>query len=166
MTASTSAPSAAPVSPVALSLAPDLSRRAPRSPRCRLGGYVHLPRLLDKTRAHIAGTPGEYHFNCPIDRQFFDFTGVDAEAFRAAAAEGRSDGEMLEWVRGHARHVRAEWEIEAWAAHQERRQPASDSDTLAFFAGLLGELSKTRTDIRSWFDLLDLDDHVSFGGSA
>jgi NAD(P)-dependent dehydrogenase (short-subunit alcohol dehydrogenase family) len=26
--------------------------------------------------------------------------------------------------------------------------------------------SKVREDIKTWFDLLDLDDHVSFGGDA
>ena len=33
---------------------PDLSQHPPRSPRTRLGGYAHLPRLLDKARAHAA----------------------------------------------------------------------------------------------------------------
>jgi hypothetical protein len=41
--------------------APDLSQHPPRSPRARLGGYVHLPRLLDKARAHLAGRMGEYN---------------------------------------------------------------------------------------------------------
>ena len=34
---------------------PDLTKRPPRSPRARLGGYVILPRMLDKGRAAIAG---------------------------------------------------------------------------------------------------------------
>jgi len=35
-----------------------------------------------------------------------------------------------------------------------------------FFNGLLAKLGKERDDIVSWFDLLDLDDYVSFGGKA
>ena len=31
---------------------PDLRQRPPRSPRVRLGGYVILPRMLDKGRDH------------------------------------------------------------------------------------------------------------------
>lgn len=31
--------------------APNLTQRAPRSPRVRLGGYTILPRMLDKARA-------------------------------------------------------------------------------------------------------------------
>ncbi|MGA2555621.1 MAG: DUF5069 domain-containing protein, partial [Verrucomicrobiota bacterium] len=43
----------------------DLTQRPPRSPRVRLGGYVILPRMLDKGRAAINNKAGEYHFNCP-----------------------------------------------------------------------------------------------------
>ena len=42
----------------------DLSKRPPRSTRTRLGGYVLLPRIIDKCRAVIAGTrrsPHEIH---------------------------------------------------------------------------------------------------------
>jgi hypothetical protein len=42
--------------------APNLTQRPPRSPRVRLGGYVLLARLLDKGRAELAGTAGEYKF--------------------------------------------------------------------------------------------------------
>ena len=35
--------------------APDLTQHPPRSPRGRLGGYVILPRCLDKGRATLAG---------------------------------------------------------------------------------------------------------------
>ncbi|MDR3457959.1 MAG: hypothetical protein P4N60_10970 [Verrucomicrobiae bacterium] len=36
----------------------------------------------------------------------------------------------------------------------------------AFFAEYLGRLSKTREDIKTWFEFGELDDHVSFGGKA
>ena len=87
--------------------APDLTQFPPRSPHVRLGGYVHFPRLLDKARAEIAGKIGEYHFNCPLDRHFFDFTGVGPEALLAELKLGRSDSQMLEWVGGHTRRLRA-----------------------------------------------------------
>src|SRR6202044_3130060 len=41
---------------------PDLTKFPPRSGRVRLGGYVILPRCLDKGRATLAGKNGEYHF--------------------------------------------------------------------------------------------------------
>ena len=53
------------------SLAPDLANGAyPRSPRTVLGGYVVAARTLDKCRAVLAGTNGEYHFDCPLDNFF------------------------------------------------------------------------------------------------
>src|SRR4029434_4797383 len=65
------------VSPDVVKLAaPDLTQRPPRSPRSRLGGYSVLPRALDKARATLAGTHGEYHFNCPVDRHFLRFVGI------------------------------------------------------------------------------------------
>jgi hypothetical protein len=146
--------------------APDLTVRPPRSLRCRLGGYTILPRMLDKCRAVIAGTAGEYHFNCPLDQQFIAFVGIDAVAFKAELSLGRTDTEMLNWVQKNAAHPRADWEIEAWSNYQQRRQPLSDPDTLSFFSGLLATISTSRTDVHAWADLLDLDDHVSFGGTA
>jgi hypothetical protein len=41
-----------------------------------------------------------------------------------------------------------------------------DSETRGYFDGLIPESAKEREDITSWFDVLDVDDHVSFGGKA
>jgi hypothetical protein len=43
-----------------MNMHPDPTQRPPRSPRVRLGGYVILARILDKGRAELAGTAGEY----------------------------------------------------------------------------------------------------------
>ena len=146
--------------------APDLTRRAPRSPRTRLGGYSHLPRLLDKCRAGLAGLIGEYDYNCPRDQQFFAFSGIDAEALKVAAATGKGDQEMLEWVQANAGKKRDAWEIQAWSEWMDNFNPASDPGTAGFFANALAQLSTARKDIHSWSDLLELDDHCSFGGQA
>ena len=50
--------------------------------------------------------------------------------------------------------------------HHDRRGPDSDAETLAFFANYVGKLTKTREDIKTWADLLDLDDYVTFGGKV
>ena len=82
----------------ALNHAPNLTQRPPRSPRARLGGYVMLARILDKGRAEIAGTAGEYKYNNPMDHHWFRFTGLTAEALKAQLATGKGDGEMLAWI--------------------------------------------------------------------
>ena len=91
--------------------APDLTKRAPRSVRARLGGFVILPRMLDKGRAEIAGTNGEYHYNCPLDKHFLGFVGVDPAALREQLALGKGDGEILQWIGAHATHPRSALEI-------------------------------------------------------
>ena len=146
--------------------APDLTKRPPRSPRCRLGGYAILPRMLDKGRAEIASTSGEFHYNCRLDQHIINFLGFDPEALHEQLAAGKGDGEILEWINSNAKHKRSPWEIEQWSDFQQRRGPDSDAETLIFFGELLSKFSKTREDIKTWADLLDLDDHVTFGGKA
>ena len=146
--------------------APDLTKRPPRSPRCRLGGYAILPRLLDKGRADIAGLNGEFNFNAPLDQHIINFLGLDIVALREQLAAGKGDGEILEWINANAKHKRAPWEIEQWSEFHEHRGPDSDAETLAFFADYVGKFSKTREDIKTYFDVVDLDDHVLFGGKA
>ena len=146
--------------------APDLTKRPPRSPRCRLGGYAILPRLLDKGRADIAGLNGEFNYNAPLDQHIINFLGLDVAALREQLAAGKGDGEILEWINANAKHKRAPWEIEQWSEFHEHRGPDSDAETLAFFADYVGKFSKTREDIKTYFDVVDLDDYVTFGGKA
>ena len=144
---------------------PDLTKQPPRSPRVRLGGYVLLPRMLDKGRASLAGKNGEYNYACPLDQRFLEFTGVDAKALKKQLAVGKSDGEILKWISTNAKHKPTAPEIEAWSAWQERRAP-DNPDSRAFFNDLHSQSAPKRTDIANWFDLLDVDDYVSFGGKA
>jgi uncharacterized protein DUF5069 len=144
----------------------DLPQRPPRSMRSRLGGFVLLPRILDKGRAKLAGKNGEYNYNSPTDQHLVRFLGLDLEALLNKLATGKADGEILEWVQAHAKTPRDPWEIEAWSAYMEKRGPDSDAETLSGFAEYVGQHSKTREDIKTWFDALDLDDFVSFGGKA
>lgn len=57
-------------------LALDLTKQFPRSPRELLAGYVIAGRAVDKCRAVLAGTGGEYHSGCPVDAMFLDFAGI------------------------------------------------------------------------------------------
>jgi hypothetical protein len=146
-----------------LSDAPDLTQRPPRSPRVRLGGYVLLPRLLDKGRATLAGKNGLYEYACPLDQRFLSFTGIDPEKLKEQLALGKGDGEVLQWITENSANKRNEWEIAQWSAYIEQRAPG-DLESKEFFNEELAKLSKTREDIQTWADLLDLDDYVSYGG--
>ncbi|HVY72090.1 MAG TPA: DUF5069 domain-containing protein [Verrucomicrobiae bacterium] len=146
--------------------APDLTQRPPRSMRIRLGGYALLPRMLDKGRATLAGKNGEYHYNCPLDQHILNFLGVDPEALKAELAKGKGDWEILEWINANAKHKRTPWEIEAWSHYQCTRTVDSDAETVDFFYSLVKKANPAREDIKSWSDVLDLDDYVTFGGKA
>ena len=144
---------------------PDLTKQPPRSPRVRLGGYAILPRCLDKGRATIVGKNGEYHFNCPLDQRWLGFVGIDPEALKKELAAGKGDGEILEWIDQNAKHKRTEVEIAAWSAYAEQRVP-TDAESRGYFQDLHTKAAPKREDVATWFDLLDLDDYVSFGGKA
>jgi hypothetical protein len=142
----------------------DLTQRPPRSPRVRLGGYVLLPRLLDKCRAELAGTNGDYHYNCPLDQRFLTFTGIDHEALKAEVAKDLGDGELLTWITENALIKRDEWEIIQWSANREAASPA-DNESREFVNELVaGAGGAHREDVSTWFEVLDLDDHATYGG--
>jgi hypothetical protein len=142
---------------------PDLTQFPPRSPRVKLGGYVILPRCLDKGRATIAGKNGEYHFACPMDQLFLDFVGIEPEALKKELAAGKSDSEILEWIEKNARFKRSPVEIATWSKFADERSPG-DIETREYLSNLQKTAAPKREDIFTFFDLLDVDDYVSFGG--
>ena len=144
----------------------DLTQRPPRSFRVRLGNYVILARMLDKGRATLARKNGEYIYNSPTDQHLVQFLDFDPNALLKGLATRKGDGEMLAWVQAHSKTPRSPWEIEAWSAFMDKRAPDTDAETLAFFAERLGRLSKTREDVKTFFEFGELDDYVSFGGKA
>ena len=150
---------------MALKNAMDLTKNPPRSIRVRLGGYVLLPRMLDKCRATIAGTNGEYNYACPMDEYFFNFTGVDPEKLKKQVASGKGDGDLLLWIQKNSKTPRTEFEIAGWSAWLEQRAP-SVVESREFYHGAHAKIAPKREDISTWFDLLDLDDYSSFGGQV
>ena len=143
--------------------APDLTRHPPRSPRTRLGGFVHLPRLLDKARAVAAGTNGDFPYNCPIDQRFFAYTGINPDDLFAEIKAGKSDSELLAYVSAHTQPKRHAAEIAAWSTWFEQLT-ATPPDSRAFFNDVHRKNAAHRDDIATWFDWLELDDFVTFGG--
>lgn len=143
----------------------DLTLRPPRSPRVRLGGYVILPRMLDKCRATLAGAAGDYEYACSLDRRFLDFAGVNAQELKAEVAKGKGDGELLKWIQANSRFARTPSEIASWSHYQENRVP-ENLESRGHFSDYHRASGPHRDDIGTWFDVLDLDDFASFGGKA
>jgi hypothetical protein len=143
--------------------APDLTRHPPRSPRTRLGGSVHLPRLIDKARAVAAGKEGDFHYKCPMDQRFLAFTGLNADALFEVIKSGKSDSEILAYVNANATPKRQPSEIAAWSQWFEQLTPTVP-DTRNFFNDVHRKNAAHRDDIATWFDWLELDDYVTYGG--
>jgi hypothetical protein len=144
---------------------PDLTQHPPRSPRVRLGGFAHLPRLMDKARAFAAGRHGLYEYGAMMDRFFFTFVGITAEAFLEEVKKGGSDSEMLSWVLAEMRPRREGFEIQQWSTWLETVGPATAKGH-AWLASKIEGYGPNREDIRTYCEHLDLDDYVSFGGKG
>jgi hypothetical protein len=142
---------------------PDLTKFPPRSPRVRLGGYVILPRMLDKGRATVAGKNGDYHYACPLDQGFLEFVGIDPEVLKKQL--NQSDSAVLEWINQNAKYKRTMPEILAWSAWQEQAAP-DNPESREHFNEIQKAAAPKREDIATWFDVLDVDDYASFGGKT
>ena len=138
----------------------DLSQRAPRSPYCRgVAGVYGVARMAEKARADKAGKLGEYVYNCPVDQILLGFLDISAEDFREAAYENPNDLELGDWVLEHT--ARTVEEILAFNARIAARGPETE-EARARFQRTLNDLAPERTDITTWFALMQLDDRISF----
>ncbi|MFL6569913.1 MAG: DUF5069 domain-containing protein, partial [Chthoniobacterales bacterium] len=58
----------------------------PRSPYDRLGGYVHLPRLIDKAKLHRKGLLNGYNYKTVgFDKHLLAFLKLNGDEFEEAA---------------------------------------------------------------------------------
>lgn len=133
----------------------DLRIQYPRSIRERLGGYVHLGRMIDKCRALHAGLQGDYVYPCPLDKRLLQFAGISSEAF-AREVQSRTDREIVDWFQTNATdHTPSE--IEAWNEMMLHARPDTEAKW-TYFKNTRDAIDPRRTDITTWVDLLDLDE--------
>ena len=130
----------------------------PRSPYERLGGYVHLPRLIDKARLHAKGLLNGYNYKTiGFDKHLLAFLKLDPDAFEQAANRLESDEAVLRWVEENgATHTRDE--IEEWNEHMISRHPDSAVKKARFLHFLKEAGGEGRTDIHTYFDLIEFDE--------
>jgi hypothetical protein len=100
-----------------------------------------------------------------MDARFWAFTGLRADAFLAEVGTGKCDYDLLHHVQAAMQPKRTPAEIAAWSAWFEQLPPATTGGR-EFFNQSHAALGPRREDIATWFDLLDLDDFVSFGGKS
>src|SRR6202453_3661891 len=138
----------------------DLTRQAPHSPRARLAGFVIACRTTDKCRASLAGTLGEYHYDCPLDNMLFSFKGINAEQFKTAVQAAKHYEDIGAWLQVNGT-PKTPAEIKAWSDEVEASSLFRVPEKRAAFienchkAGL-------NPDMNSTFDWLEADDRQSF----
>ena len=140
----------------------DLTKVAPRSPYEQIGGFAIIARTIDKCRATIAGTNGEYHFDCPLDNVLFGFKNIKGSDFRAYVEEGHTDDEIAQWMKDHGTPQTDE-EIQAWSdGFRTDFSYSTDPKRKDWFAGECAKLGldPMKTTL---FDYLEADDKVSHG---
>ena len=109
----------------------------------------------DKARAAKAGKLNDYIYNCPIDQVIFDFLNISAEDFQDAAYHNVNDIELGAWVLEHT--DRTQDEISRLNAGLSQKGPEGEQQ-IEIFNTTLECVAPDRTDVTTWFDLLDLDD--------
>lgn len=134
----------------------DLRTTFPRSMRVRLEGYVHLARMIDKCRAVLAGTEGEYIYPCPMDDRLMEFAGITADQFTAAVKHNQTDSGVTQWFR-HTATPHSQTELEAWNQMMLSRGPTTP-EKQASFNNYRDAVDPSRTDLTSWADLQDLEE--------
>jgi uncharacterized protein DUF5069 len=124
--------------------------------RVKLEGYVHLARMIDKCRAVLAGTEGEYIYPCPMDDRLMEFAGITADQFTAAVKAHPTDEGVADWFRKTAKpHIPAE--LDEWNDKMLKRGP-STPEKQEYFNKLRDAVDPSRTDLIAWADLQDLEE--------
>jgi hypothetical protein len=130
----------------------------PRSPYQRLGGYVHLPRLIDKAKLHRKGLLDGYNYKTVgFDKHLLAFLEIDPDAFEEATNRLKDDDKILAWIEENGTKHSPE-EIEHWNEQMISRHPDTAVKKARFLHALKEAGGDERKDIRTYFDLIEFDE--------
>ncbi|MEO7298288.1 MAG: DUF5069 domain-containing protein [Verrucomicrobiota bacterium] len=139
-------------------LAKDLTNEFPRSPRETLGGYVLAARCIDKCRAVLNNSAGEFHYDCPLDNFFLSFAELNPEKLKDFVATGATDAEVAEWITANAKK-RERVEIIQWN-NKQRDLRLSDlpPHLQEFMEDYIQKFIPRNRPVYHWFDVYDLEE--------
>ena len=144
----------------------DLTKSVPRSAYEKLGGVVFLPRAIDKGRAELAGTLGDYIARGGHSRRLFEFLGVPEHGVHRGFGNLRHGRRSLGVGIEHMT-TRSPEEIEEFNDWMRSASPETGDHTWKWFQAQLEESGNGhRSDIKRHFDRIDLDEgrDVPIGG--
>lgn len=126
-----------------------------RSPREKVMGLVHLPRLIDKIRLAARGElPGYNYLTTGFDKYLVDLLGISPIAFEAAVLSSPDDDAVIRWLQANAKPL-SEEEKEVFNNRILTIGP-TDEKRRQRFRVLLDETDPDRTEIASFAELIDL----------
>ena len=135
-----------------------MQRLHPRSPYEKLGGYVHLPRLIDKARLHRKGLLNGYNYKTVgFDKHLLAFLKLNGDAFEDVANSLDDDGAILDWVQKNGVRHSPEL-IEEWNEAMISRHPDTAVKKARFLHFLKEAGGQGRNDVRTYFDLIEFDE--------
>jgi len=124
--------------------------------RVKMEGYVHLARMIDKCRAMLAGTEGEYIYPCPMDERLMKFAGITDKEFTATVKANPSEEGVTQWFK-KASTPHQQVEQNEWNEMMLTRGP-STPDKQKYFNKLRDAVDPSRTDLTAWSDLQDVEE--------
>ncbi|MEY2526544.1 MAG: hypothetical protein QOE73_1315 [Verrucomicrobiota bacterium] len=135
-----------------------MQKLRPRSPYEKLGGYVHLPRLIDKAKLHRKGLLNGYNYKTVgFDKHLLAFLKLNGDAFEEAAAQLEDDKSILQWVvENGIKH--SDEELEHWNREMISRHPDTAAKKARFTHFLKEAGGASRKDIKTYFDLIEFDE--------
>jgi uncharacterized protein DUF5069 len=134
----------------------DLTKDYPRSPRERLLGVPMLPRTIDKARALLSDTIGEYIYGekSSFDVAVLKYLGLTPGEFLEGVRESPDDAAMSRWLAAHARKTTPQ-EAEAFAV-DFLNDGDDDADRARFRERVAKLPANVRDRVKGWADLLDV----------
>jgi len=133
----------------------DLRKEVPRSPKDKLCGIVHLPRMIDKVRALKENALGEYIYPCPLDKIILSFIRTNEDEF-AEKAINLNNEELDGWITQKTNGY-SPTEIEFLNKKILDRKP-DNNDRMEYFLEIRNKIDASRTDITTWAALIDLEE--------
>ena len=122
-----------------------MQKLRPRSPYEKLGGYVHLPRLIDKARLYRKGLLNGYNYKTVgFDKHLLAFLKLDGDKFEEIANHFDDDQEVLSqpWFSNRDRYPATVIEHVLYDAAKQR----GDDETVAMLNRAIDQLIEQSED--------------------
>ena len=132
----------------------------PRSPRETMGGWMHVPRYIDKIRLHLGGKlHPDYQPNLGkgFDGAWLKAAGLSHDQFVELVKNTATDGEVCDWIRTNVKRTHAEKKAHADGMLDYPKAGDAEGQGRLKLRKEQAGLAH-RDDIRTFVDFIDADE--------